>query len=40
MGAETTFVHAFQSALLACAAFAALGTLIALASGRHQNTSV
>jgi EmrB/QacA subfamily drug resistance transporter len=36
MGAEATFVHAIQAALLVCAAFAAVGTLIALARGRGR----
>jgi EmrB/QacA subfamily drug resistance transporter len=35
-GAEATFVHAFQTALLVCAVFAAVGTLIALVRGRER----
>jgi len=35
IGAEATFVHAFQTALLVCAVFAAVGTLIALMAGRR-----
>jgi EmrB/QacA subfamily drug resistance transporter len=36
MGAEAIFVHAFQTALLVCAAFAAVGALIALVPGRQR----
>jgi hypothetical protein len=42
MGAEATFVHAFQMALLVCAAFAAIGALIALIAlvpARQENGS-
>jgi EmrB/QacA subfamily drug resistance transporter len=35
-GAQATFVHAFQTALLACTAFAAVGTLIALMRRRER----
>jgi EmrB/QacA subfamily drug resistance transporter len=38
LGAEATFVHAFQTALLVCAAFAAVGALIALVAGRTPAT--
>jgi MFS family permease len=39
MGAEATFVHAFQTALLVCAAFACVGALIALVpSLRHERS--
>jgi MFS family permease len=35
LGAEATFVHAFQMALLVCAAFAAVGALISLLPARQ-----
>jgi hypothetical protein len=37
LGLRATFVHALQSALLLCAAFAAAGALIALARGRERS---
>jgi EmrB/QacA subfamily drug resistance transporter len=39
MGAVETFVHAFQTALLVCAVFAAIGALIALVPARQENNS-